>query len=162
MAWLKWAGGLVVFLAIAPLAAGQLGWLRGKPHAVLGVSEGRLAPPSITANSVSSQAGLWPGHPQAESARIAPLAAPQAEASLARLERVLAGWPGAQVLSARPGYLHIGFETRWLRFVDDAEFWFDPAQGVIQVRSASRLGRRDFGVNRGRIESIRQRLAAAP
>jgi uncharacterized protein (DUF1499 family) len=30
----------------------------------------------------------------------------------------------------------------------------------VQVRSASRLGRKDFGVNRERIESIRQALAA--
>jgi uncharacterized protein (DUF1499 family) len=45
-----------------------------------------------------------------------------------------------------------------MRFVDDAEFWFDPVKGVIQARSASRLGREDFGVNRARIESIRQAL----
>jgi uncharacterized protein (DUF1499 family) len=47
-----------------------------------------------------------------------------------------------------------------MRFVDDAEFWFDPVAGVIQVRSASRVGRGDLGVNRARIESIRARLAA--
>jgi uncharacterized protein (DUF1499 family) len=43
--------------------------------------------------------------------------------------------------------------------VDDAEFWLDPAAGVIQVRSASRLGSKDFGVNRKRIEAIRSRYA---
>ena len=47
-------------------------------------------------------------------------------------------------------------------FVDDVEFWADPAAGVIQLRSASRLGRKDFGVNRARIEDIRTRLAALP
>ena len=61
---------------------------------------------------------------------------------------------------ARAEYLHVSFETRWLRFVDDAEFWFDPAAGVVQLRSASRLGRRDFGVNRARIEALRAALAA--
>jgi uncharacterized protein (DUF1499 family) len=40
-------------------------------------------------------------------------------------------------------------------FVDDVEFFVDPARSVIQVRSASRLGHRDFGVNRKRIESLR-------
>jgi uncharacterized protein (DUF1499 family) len=39
--------------------------------------------------------------------------------------------------------------------VDDLEFWLNPAQGVIEVRSASRLGREDFGTNRQRIERIR-------
>jgi len=45
-----------------------------------------------------------------------------------------------------------------MRFVDDTEFWFDPAAGVIHVRSASRVGSKDFGVNRARIEAIRARL----
>jgi uncharacterized protein (DUF1499 family) len=41
-----------------------------------------------------------------------------------------------------------------MKYVDDAEFWFDPAAGVIQVRSASSLGSSDLGVNRERIEFI--------
>jgi len=48
-----------------------------------------------------------------------------------------------------------------LRFVDDVEFWFDPAANVVQVRSASRIGRKDFGVNRARIENIRARMGGA-
>jgi uncharacterized protein (DUF1499 family) len=46
-------------------------------------------------------------------------------------------------------------------YVDDTEFYLDEKAGVIQVRSASRLGRSDFGVNRERIESIRAQLAQA-
>jgi uncharacterized protein (DUF1499 family) len=41
------------------------------------------------------------------------------------------------------------------------EFLLDPAARVIHVRSASRLGRRDFGTNRERIEAIRAALGAA-
>jgi len=48
-----------------------------------------------------------------------------------------------------------------MKFVDDAEFWFDPASGMIQLRSSSRVGSRDFGVNRQRIEALRERLAAS-
>ena len=48
-----------------------------------------------------------------------------------------------------------------LRFVDDVEFWVDPAAGVIQVRSSSRLGRKDLGVNRARVERIRAAWAGA-
>jgi uncharacterized protein (DUF1499 family) len=68
--------------------------------------------------------------------------------------------PGARVVEERDDYLRAEFATRWLGFVDDVEFWADPAAGVIQVRSASRLGRKDFGVNRERIEKIRSRWAA--
>jgi len=58
----------------------------------------------------------------------------------------------------RDDYLYARFETQLLRFVDDAEFWYDPAAQAIQVRSASRLGRKDFGVNRARVEAIRDKL----
>jgi uncharacterized protein (DUF1499 family) len=122
------------------------------------VQGGRLKAPSDTPNSVSSQADLWPQHPQQAYARIAPLAAPDGTAALARLKALVEATPGATVVDARPDYLYARFSTRWLKFVDDAEFWFDPAAGVIQVRSASRLGRKDFGVNRARVEALRAAL----
>jgi uncharacterized protein (DUF1499 family) len=40
------------------------------------------------------------------------------------------------------------------------EFWVNPAKGVIDLRSASRLGREDFGVNRVRVEAIRAAYTA--
>ena len=58
-------------------------------------------------------------------------------------------------------YLYVRYETRFMKFVDDVEFWFDAGSGVIQVRSASRLGRNDFGVNRRRIEDLREKLATS-
>ena len=64
------------------------------------------------------------------------------------------------VVTARADYLHATFTTPLMKYTDDAEFWFDPAAGAVQVRSASRLGRKDFGANRQRVESLRARLAA--
>ena len=52
-------------------------------------------------------------------------------------------------------YWHIEFTTRWLGFVDDVEFHFVESQSLIHVRSASRVGYWDFGVNRKRVEAIR-------
>ena len=63
-------------------------------------------------------------------------------------------------VESRGDYLYAQYTSRLMKFVDDVEFWFDPAAGVVQVRSASRLGEKDFGVNRARVESIRQALAA--
>jgi uncharacterized protein (DUF1499 family) len=45
-------------------------------------------------------------------------------------------------------------------YVDDVEFALDEKSGTIQVRSASRLGIRDFDVNRKRVEAIRARLGS--
>ena len=68
---------------------------------------------------------------------------------------------GARIVKREPGYLYAQFTTRLMKYVDDAEFWFDPAAGVIQVRSASRLGKSDLGVNRERMESIRRKLGSS-
>jgi uncharacterized protein (DUF1499 family) len=158
---LKWLLILIVLLAVALVAAGQFGLLKGTPPTDLGVHEGRLKAPSTTPNSVSSQAGLHPGHPMRVNAEIAPLALRgDGPATLAQLKAVIEGMPGAVVVKTTPDYLYAQFTTRWMKYTDDVEFWFDPAAGVVQVRSASRIGRSDLGVNRQRVEAIRALLAA--
>ena len=62
--------------------------------------------------------------------------------------------------SRTPGYLHVEFASKGLGFVDDAEFALDAAARVIHVKSAARLGIRDFSVNRDRVEAIRAALGA--
>ena len=61
----------------------------------------------------------------------------------------------ASVNARQPLYLHAVFKTRWLRFRDDFEARLDPTARVIHVRSASRLGRSDFGANRARVNKLR-------
>jgi uncharacterized protein (DUF1499 family) len=158
---LKWLLILIVLLAVALVAAGQFGLLKGTPPTDLGVRDGRLKAPSNTPNSVSSQAGLYPGHPMRMNAEIAPLALRgDGPATLAKLKAVVDGMDGAVVVKTEPDYLYAQFTTRWMKFTDDVEFWFDPAAGVVQVRSASRIGRGDLGANRQRVEAIRSLLAA--
>ncbi len=151
-----WLVIVIVLLALLAVAAGQLGWLRGTPPTDLGVHDGRLKPPSMTENSVSSQATLYPDHPQRNYADIAPLAVKGGgPATMARIKMVVEGMAGATMVKSEPDYLYAQFTTGLMKFVDDAEFWFDPANNVIQVRSASRLGSKDFSVNRKRIEAVR-------
>ena len=158
---LKWAVIAVVVLVLAALAAGQAGLLRGKAPGDLGVRNGRLKLPSPTENSVSSQAALYPDHPQRRYAEIAPLPLRgDARETLDRIERVVRGMPGAEVVRRDADYLYAQFTTRWMRYVDDVEFWADPPNGVIQVRSASRIGRGDLGTNRARLEAIRAGMGA--
>jgi uncharacterized protein (DUF1499 family) len=151
---------LVVVLVAVVLGSARLGLFAGNASTNLGLREGKLKPPSKTPNSVSSQANLWPDHPQRAYASIAPLALKgDGPATIARLAQAIEGMPGAQIVERKPDYLYVQFTTQLMRFVDDTEFWFDPVAGVIQVRSASRVGRGDLGVNRARIEVIRARLA---
>jgi uncharacterized protein (DUF1499 family) len=163
MAVLKWLLVTVLALGAVAVIAGQMGMLSGIAPPDLGVHEGKLKPPSSSPNSVSSQAGLWPGHPRHADAQIAPIAVVGSpEQTLERLKAVVAATPGARIVESRADYLRAEFTTRLMKFTDDAEFWLDPTAGVIHVRSASRLGESDLGVNRARIEDIRTRLAGRP
>lgn len=115
----------------------------------LGVRDGKLAPVVAKPNNVSSQA------PAADRAHaVAPLAfSGDPKAAMARLKAVVEGMPGAAVIESRPDYLYAEFSTPLMGFVDDVEFYNDGR--AIQVRSASRLGYSDLGVNRKRVEAIR-------
>lgn len=146
----------LIALPVVLVLAGQLGFLSGQAPTDLGVQAERLKAPSLTRNSVSSQAALHPDHPQLAYAQIDPLplrGTPQD--SMALLQRALAAEPGVCIVTSTEGYHRATATTQWMGFVDDLEFWLNPTQGVIDVRSASRLGREDFGANRARLERIR-------
>jgi uncharacterized protein (DUF1499 family) len=127
----------------------------GSPPAGLGAPDGRLASCPDKPNCVSSQAA-------AADQRIAPFAySGDPRAALDRLAGVVAAAPGATVVTRKDDYLYATFTTPLMGFVDDVEFVVAPAHAVIEVRSASRLGYSDLGVNRKRIESLRAAFAQA-
>jgi uncharacterized protein (DUF1499 family) len=66
--------------------------------------------------------------------------------------------PGVSIAVSTDTYLRVELTTTILRFVDDLELLVDPDEQVIHVRSASRVGKWDLGVNRRRVESLRRRL----
>jgi uncharacterized protein (DUF1499 family) len=74
------------------------------------------------------------------------------------LKAHVASLPRTEVVDERSDYLHLAVTSRWLRFTDDVEFLLRPDHGEIAMRSSSRLGYYDFGVNRKRLESIRAAL----
>ncbi len=76
--------------------------------------------------------------------------------ALARLKQVLAAMPRTRIVKEEGGYLHAEVRSFLFRFVDDIEFLVDSEQSLIHVRSASRTGHSDFGVNRRRVERIRK------
>ena len=126
----------------------------GKRPKHLGVTNGQLAPLSWKPNGVSSQAD----DPQK---KIAPIAFTTDVASAVEaLTTVLTDWPGAAIITRQDRYLHVEFTTPVMGFVDDAEFFFNGKKKVIHVRSAARLGIRDFNVNRKRVEAIRSAFAS--
>jgi uncharacterized protein (DUF1499 family) len=66
--------------------------------------------------------------------------------------------PRAVVLKNDAEYVHAAFKSKVFGFIDDVEFIFHDAKKVIHIRSASRVGYYDFGVNRRRVEWLRKAL----
>lgn len=157
------AGLICVLLPAAGLAMFSLS---AKRPSTLGITDGRLANCPDSPNCVSSQ-GTMKGQV------VEPLRLTSKRESgendidvskqaIARLAAVVASFPQAKVVSQTEDYLHAEFTSRLFRFVDDVEFHVDVPRGVIQCRSASRVGYSDMGANRRRIEAIRAALAKEP
>ena len=134
--------------ALVSLLTALLAGCAGDRPTNLGAVDGRLSPCPSTPNCVSSQA-------TDEGQRIAPLSfSGDPAAAFARLKRILSRRPDMTIGESTGEYLRVEFRTR-LGFVDDGEFFLDPGKGVIQVRSAARVGYSDLGKNRSRLEEIR-------
>lgn len=74
------------------------------------------------------------------------------------LIKVLGVVPRTEIVEQTDNYIHALSKSRIFKFVDDVEFYLPPNEPVIHVRSASRLGDSDLGVNRRRVEQIRLAL----
>jgi len=120
----------------------------------LGVHGGRLAPCKRTPNCVSSQADPADGVHYIE-----PLAF---HGSVQELRKALEAMARSRLIRAEGNYLYAEFRTPLLRYVDDLELYYVPHENLVHVRSASRLGRRDFGVNRKRVERLRALIRSSP
>ncbi len=124
----------------------------GKRPTHLGVKNGRLADCPNKPNCVNSQA-IDKLH------AIAPLSfSGDATTAMQKLKALVQAMPRTQVIESRADYLNVECSTPLMGFVDDVEFYCDGR--VIHVRSASRLGYSDLGVNRKRVEAVRAGFAA--
>jgi uncharacterized protein (DUF1499 family) len=68
---------------------------------------------------------------------------------------VLRSTERVKIINAEGGYISAEFTSALFRFADDVEFYLDDGQKTIHVRSTSRIGYYDSGVNRRRVERIR-------
>jgi uncharacterized protein (DUF1499 family) len=118
----------------------------------LGIRDGRLAPCPASPNCVSTQAedrDHW----------IAPLTCHGDPAAVIdALCEIIEQLPRTQVIEKTENYLYVEFRSAVFRFVDDVEFYVEEDSSRVHLRSASRVGHSDLGVNRERMELIRQKF----
>ncbi len=120
----------------------------------LGVNNGKLVDCPNSPNCVSSQSPT-----SDETHFIQPLKyTSTTEKALADLKKVIESEDRTKIISESSDYLYAEFKSALMGFVDDVEFYLDSSTNTIHVRSASRLGQSDLGVNRKRIETIRTKF----
>jgi uncharacterized protein (DUF1499 family) len=78
-----------------------------------------------------------------------------------QLRDAVASLPRMRIVESDDGYLRAEATSQLFRFVDDLEVLHVPGTARIDVRSASRVGYSDLGVNRARVESLREALRRA-
>lgn len=117
----------------------------------LGIQAGHLKACPSSPNCVSSQ-GEDPEH------FIEAIATTDPPVTLDGIVALIQADDAAEIITQADDYLYAEYTSSLMGFVDDVEFWIDAEAGEIAVRSASRLGESDLGVNRKRIEAIRAAL----
>ena len=128
-----------------------MGLFAGSRPANLGFNAGKFVPPSWKPNCVSSTVEKTD-----DKHYVAPIAYTGTGArAWKKLADIVKANPRASVVNESANYLYAEFKSAGLGFVDDVEFALDQNAAAIQVRSGSRLGVRDFDVNRKRVEAIR-------
>ena len=117
----------------------------------LGVNDGKLAPCPSTPNCVCSQSD------QSDNEHyIQPFSySGSKEKTKEKLLAAILNSSGSKIIKNDSDYIYAEFTTLIMRFKDDVQFYFDDSSKIIHIKSASRLGSGDLGVNRKRMEDIR-------
>lgn len=115
--------------------------------------DGRLKPCPPAPHCVSSLA-LEPRH------RVEAFTLADPATGWARVAEVVAAQPRTTLVTREATYLHAEVSSPWGVYTDDLELLLG-AGGRVEVRSTSRIGYYDFGVNRERVEALRAALQRA-
>lgn len=146
--WLFGIGLVVLTIYVALLLAIP----RVSPRPTdLGLTNDQLKPCPGTPNCISTQSTSTDSYEHRE-----PVPAKEATSTqtIEAIVKIVEKTPRTNIIERTDNYLYVEFRTFAMRFIDDVEFYVDDTQHLIHYRSASRLGRKDFGANGKRMEQI--------
>jgi len=116
----------------------------------LGVNNGMLAKMPKTPNAVSSQTEEKDKSIEALEFR------ENLVNSKKRVIKAIESYGNAKIIKNETNYIYVIFTTGLMKYHDDVEFYFDESKKLIQIRSASRIGYSDMGLNRERYNKIKE------
>jgi len=138
---MKFIIGAIVIICVLFFLMG----LKSQKGKAKGLIKGHLAEPGTAPNSVSSEIDVQPEK------KVAPL-----NCSLAQIKAAITA-TGGTITSETDSYLSATYMSKLFKFVDDVEVRHEK-EDIWHIRSASRVGYSDRGVNRKRVEAIRASL----
>jgi uncharacterized protein (DUF1499 family) len=154
MYWILGAVAIGLIVAVGAVIFGLARASSQTPHRSelkLGVTDGQLTECPDSPNCVSTHAS-----PEDETHYAEPISYSGERAAVR--ERVLSHLrekPRTDIITNDEDYIHAEVRSRIFRFVDDLELYFPDEQKVVHLRSASRVGEGDMGVNRKRYEEMK-------
>ena len=147
MRWVKGKKSIVLATLVVLGITSFMFFATSKDREV-GLVNGALRPCPNSPNCVSSES-------REDSSKCEPLHFQgSADDAMAKLKTVVQEL-GGLIKQDQGGYLWAVFTSRIFRFKDDVEFRLVEEENLIHVRSASRVGYSDLGVNRSRINRLR-------
>lgn len=126
--------------------------MSGQRPSNLGVTDGRLKACPNSPNCVCS----FDSDKEHGIEAISFSGAPQD--AIATLKQIIQSMPLTNIIESSDDYIYAEFTTKLMGYVDDVEFYIPGGSDIIHVRSASRLGKSDLGLNRKRVEEIRTKF----
>ena len=74
------------------------------------------------------------------------------------IKEIIENSPRTKIVELDGDYLHADVTSKWMKYVDDLEISFVPESGKLKVRSESRVGESDLGVNQKRVDLLKSKL----
>ena len=74
------------------------------------------------------------------------------------IKEIIENTPRSVIVELDGDYLHAEVTSKWMKYVDDLEVSFVPEANKLQIRSESRVGESDLGVNKKRVDLLKSKL----
>ena len=112
-----------------------------------------LFPPSSFASHLELKPCIEVGHCVREEWAVNNIEEPFEE-----IKTLIENTPRTEIVEIDADYLHAEATSKWMKYVDDLEVSFVPESNILIIRSESRVGESDLGVNKKRVDLLKSKM----
>ena len=74
------------------------------------------------------------------------------------IKKFIENTPRTKIVETDEDYLHAEVTSKWMKYIDDLEVSFSPESNILLIRSESRVGESDLGVNQKRVDLLKSKM----